>query len=105
MVIKMPKNNPKLAELASVLLILVAFLFALFAMVFVLTNKDEIVVEPLSVTQQQAIIMQVGLNGFKNLIKVKCYDSIVVRTRTEKWNDQYCARSYNHLDFAKIVNG
>ena len=101
----MPKNNQKLAELASVLLTIVAFLFILLAMVFVFTNKDEIVVEPLSVTQQQAIIMQIGIKSYKNLIKVNCYNSIVVRTRTEKWNDQYCARSYNHLDFAKIVNG
>ena len=101
----MPKNNQKLVELASILLIIVAFLIALFAMVFVLTNKDEILVEPLNAAQHQQIVMQVGLNGFKHLIKVKCYDSIVVRTRTERWDDQYCARSYNHLDFAKIVNG
>lgn len=59
-------------------------------------------IEPLSKDQQQRIMMQLGLDGYKNLIKINCYNTLVIRIRTERWNDQYCAESYRHLDFAEI---
>lgn len=70
-----------------------------------ISNAKEKYIEPLSKQQQQAIVSQIGINGYKRLIKVRCYDSVVVRAKTERWSDGYCAKSYSHLNFSKILRG
>ena len=56
-------------------------------------------VKPLSVEQNQRIIMQVGVNGYKQLHLVKCYDAVVMRINTGKWVDSYCSQTYGHLNY------
>jgi hypothetical protein len=62
-------------------------------------------VEPLSVTQNQQIIMQLGVKGFKHLNEVKCYGAVVTRVNTGEWSDDYCAGAYGHLYFEAIKHG
>lgn len=62
-------------------------------------------VEPLSVEQNQRIIMQIGLDGYKRLHAVKCYDAVVTRVNTGNWSDSYCAGTYDHLNIEAIKHG
>lgn len=62
-------------------------------------------VEPLSVEQNQRIIMQTDLDGYKRLHAVKCYDAVVMRVNTGKWSDAYCASTYGHLNIEAIKHG
>jgi len=62
-------------------------------------------VEPLSVSQNQQIVMQVGIDGYKHIHDVKCYGAIVTRVNTGDWYDSYCASAYSHLNFEVIKNG
>jgi hypothetical protein len=62
-------------------------------------------VEPLSVTQNQQIIMQLGVKGFKHLNEVKCYGAVITRVNTGEWYDSYCASAYGHLYFEAIKHG
>lgn len=62
-------------------------------------------VEPLSVGQNQQIIMQLGIDGYKSLYSAKCYGAVVIRVNTGQWFSAYCSRSYGHLDFEAISNG
>ena len=98
-------NNQEIYNFYSVF-----FVFALIILVFLASlsyasRVQNSYIEPLSIQQQEAIVGQIGIDGYKRLIKVKCYNSIVVRVRTERWVDQYCARAYRHLNFGKIERG
>lgn len=80
--------------------------YGLFAVLISLTAcGDTERVEPLSVSQNQQIIMQLGVKGFKHLNDVKCYGAVVTRVNTGDWYDSYCAQHYGHLDFEVIANG
>tara|TARA_R110000772_G_scaffold109924_1_gene213311 strand:- start:22625 stop:22900 length:276 start_codon:yes stop_codon:yes gene_type:complete len=59
-------------------------------------------VKPLSVEQNQRIIMMIGITGYKRLHAVKCYDAVVTRVNTGKWSDAYCAGVYGHLSIEAI---
>ncbi len=82
-----------------VLMLLIVVLLALTAC------GDTERVEPLSVSQNQQIIMQLGIDGYKNLHSVKCYGAVVTRVNSGNWYDSYCAQHYGHLDFEVITNG
>lgn len=62
-------------------------------------------VEPLTVLQNQQIVMQLGIKGYKRLNDVKCYGAVVTRVNTGDWYDSYCAQHYGHLDFEVITSG
>lgn len=68
-------------------------------------KSEEQYIKPLSKIEQQAIISQVSIKGYNKMIKLNCYSSVVVRIRTNRWNDQYCANNYQHLNFFKIIDG
>lgn len=54
---------------------------------------------PLSIDEQQYLFDQLGKHGFRRLVKIKCYDALVIKIRTGKWDDAFCAKTYGHLDF------
>lgn len=56
-------------------------------------------IEPLTVSQQRALYLQLRNTGFERMVRLNCYDAIVVRINTDRWTDSYCAHSYKHLDF------
>lgn len=99
------KNNHDIENFFSIFFVFILAVVVLLAAISGVRMAEEEYIEPLSTSQQQKIVMQIGIDGYKHLVKVKCYQSIVVRIRTERWNDQYCAKSYKHLDFGAIKNG
>ena len=91
------KNNNEMYSFFSkfiILILLIVVLLSLTGAIYADKKKQ--------VEQQQQIVMQIGISGYKRMIKINCYESLVIRIRTERWDDQYCASSYNHLDFDKI---
>ena len=55
--------------------------------------------EPLSVDQNQRLISQLGISGFKRLTTLHCYGAVVERINTGEWSDAYCAKTYGHLNY------
>tara|TARA_R110002049_G_scaffold96042_1_gene235490 strand:+ start:1342 stop:1647 length:306 start_codon:yes stop_codon:yes gene_type:complete len=96
------KNNNEMYSFFSKFIILILLIVVLLSLTGAIYADKKKQVEPLSIEQQQQIVMQIGISGYKRMIKINCYESLVIRIRTERWDDQYCASSYNHLDFDKI---
>lgn len=53
----------------------------------------------LTIDQQQKIAHQIGIKGYKVLIKNSCSSVIAEKIETGKWVDYWCAEHYNKLDF------
>ena len=98
-------NNQKAYNLFSIFFVLMLLIIVFLGVISGMLNAKENHVKPLNQQQQQAIVSQIGIDGYKQLIKVRCYDSVTIRTHAERWSDKFCADSYNHLDFEKILHG
>lgn len=101
----MNKSDQKVYNFFSIFFTLMFLVAVLLTAILSASNSEAKYIEPLNKQQQQAIVSQIGIDGYKQLIKAKCYKSIVVRVRTKRWSDQYCAKSYRHLKFGKIERG
>lgn len=101
----MKNQNREIENFFSIFMMIMLIIVLFIASFSAIVDAENDYIEPLSVSQQQAIVSQIGIDGFKMLIKNRCYDSIVLRARTNRWNDQYCAKSYRHLNYRKILVG
>lgn len=73
---------------------------ALIALVVSVSACDgDTQVKPLSIEQNQRLISQLGINGFKRLATLRCYGAVAERINTGVWSDAYCAQTYGHLNY------
>lgn len=76
-----------------ILLVCIFFIYALS-----LNGNSDKTYYTLTSEQQRNIVKQVGLNGYKNVIKNRCLDVLAEKINTGKWSDSWCAGKYKHLD-------
>lgn len=100
----MLKNNDTVYNFFSGFFLIMLLLVLILAAISGAREAESNYIEPLSLNQQQEMVRQLGISGYKNAFKVKCYNSIVVRVRTERWSDGFCKKKYSHLNFAMIEN-
>lgn len=75
-------------------------LISLAAFVVTLSACDgDTHVKPLTVDQNQQLIIQLSFSGFKRLADLGCYEAVATRITTNEWSDNYCAQAYGHLNY------
>jgi hypothetical protein len=101
----MRTNNNDVYDFFSKFMLIMFFFILLLALFLGVSEVEARSPKPLSKEENQRLIMIIGINGYKNSIKLNCYQSIIVKVRFDYWDDNYCAKSYGHLDFSEVQNG
>lgn len=76
---------------------LVILLFVMYLCVAV-TPKEEKINHTLKISEQRDIVNQIGISGYKELIKNGCSTPIAEKINTGEWRDSWCAKHYKHLE-------
>lgn len=91
------KKQDWIAKYFSILVIII-LLCIMFVGAFSAKIEKENRVHLLSIEQQQNIVYQVGISGYKNLIKNGCSNEIAKKIATGEWSDNWCQSHYSHLE-------
>ena len=101
----MKMNNNKQSAL-SFNRFFTGFILMILVVVTVLATTikpDPIPHEPLSNAQQSRLANQLTLNGFKYMLKLKCYAAVVQRIQTGSWHNEWCQSKYSQLNFEELT--
>ena len=75
----------------TVILIMIIF----YSMLVLKVNSQP--TTQLTKEQQNQLVITLGLNGYKKLLKLGCDKPIAEYLNTGEWSDNWCATHYSHI--------